>query len=304
MGNAARMMLLMAVVAACLPGLAAAAPGCPPEGWSRDRLGALKSASFAMDSGARPVLALALLPCLADPLPGLRDGIAFEAWSTWLRAGQLDERTRLDAVERLMPALVPDAVDAEGFRQPFSALVLSELARADRLANYLPATQRQRLLETGASYLEGIRDYRGFDAEQGWRHGVAHGADLLMQLALNEAVGKSQLDRILAAVATQVAPAGSHSYIVGEPERLARPVLVAGARGLHSAQEWDAWFKQLAAPAPLASWDQAFASAAGLARRHNTRAFLLGVYAAIRDSKNEKLIAMQPAVKAALEAVP
>ena len=30
-----------------------------------------------------------------------------------------------------------------------------------------------------------VRDYRGFDAKQGWRHGVAHGADLLLQLSRN-----------------------------------------------------------------------------------------------------------------------
>ncbi len=304
MSNAMRTILLLAVMAACWANAAACATECPPDGWSRDRLVALKAGGFTIDPGQRPTLALALLPCLADPSPSIRDGIAFEAWSTWLRAGQLDERTRLEAIERLLPALAPGAGDAEGFRQPFSALVLSELARADRLANYLSIAQRQQLLDSGASYLEGIRDFRGFDAAQGWRHGVAHGADLLMQLALNEAVDKPQLDRILAAVATQVAPAGEHSYIFGESERLTRPVLVAGTRGLHSASEWDAWFKQVAAPAPLSSWEQAFTSTAGLAHRHNTRAFLLGVYAAIRDSTNEKLAAMQPAVKAALQAVP
>ena len=75
-------------------------------------------------------------------------------------------------------------------------------------------------------------------------------------------------------------------------------------RGLHTAEEWNAWFARIAAPAPLASWDEAFASNAGLARRHNTRAFLLGVYAGIRDSKDPSVLRMLPAVDAALASVP
>jgi hypothetical protein len=51
-----------------------------------------------------------------------------------------------------------------------------------------------------------VRDYRGFDTAEGWRHGVAHGADLALQLVLNPAVDKPQIERLLAAVGRQVAP--------------------------------------------------------------------------------------------------
>ena len=40
----------------------------------------------------RQKLALALLPCLSNPDPGLRDGVAFEAYYTWMRAKLLDVR--------------------------------------------------------------------------------------------------------------------------------------------------------------------------------------------------------------------
>jgi len=286
-------------------GSALAAGGCPPDGWNAERLGALKSAGFAVaDAARRQQLALALVPCLADPDPTLRDGIAFEATSTWLRAGQLDAETRLALLGQLLPAIAPEAADRDGFRQPFSALVLAELARADRKSPTLSPAQRQQLVEAGARYLESLTDYRGYDARQGWRHGVAHGADLLMQLALNESLDQAQLERILAAVQSRIAPPGEHFYIHGEPERLARPVLFAAMRGLQSPAQWSAWFQQVAAPAPLSGWDQAFQSTAGLARRHNTRAFLLVVYSEIRDSRNERLAPMLPAVVAALAAVP
>jgi hypothetical protein len=289
----------------CVPAVAVAAPGCPPPDWPQSRLEALKAERFTLADGqARQTLALALLPCLADPDPVVRDGIAFEAWSNWLRADALDRPTRLQAFRQLLPVLAASSSDREGFRQPFSALVLSELARADRKQAYLSDAQRRALVEAGAGYLESVRDYRGFDSRQGWRHGVAHGADLLMQLALNPAVDAAQLERIAAAVASQVAPAGEHAYIHGEPERLARPLLFAVQRGLVPADYWKRWFQRIAAPAPLPSWDQAYRSAAGLARRHNTRAFLLLVYSEVRDSKDASLAALTPAVTAALASVP
>src|SRR4030095_4960135 len=103
-----------------------------------------------------------------------------------------------------------------------------------------------------------VRDYRGFDAKDGWRHGVAHGADLLMQLVLNPAVDRAGIDRVLAAVASQVVPAAEHSYIDGAPHRLARPVLFAAQRGIYTAEEWTAWFAKLADPAPFASWGDVY----------------------------------------------
>ena len=288
-----------------IPGMAVASPTCPPEGWSTDSLRGLKAAGFVVADGERRQrLALALAPCLADPDPSLRDGIAFEAYSTWLRAGSLDQATRLELLQQLLPAIAPGQADAGGFQQPFSALVLAELARADRKSPYLSPAQRQVLVEAAASYLESVRDYRGYDPQAGWRHGVAHGSDLLMQLALNEALTKAQLDRILRAVSLQVAPPGDHFYVYGESERLARPVLFVAMRGLHSPEEWTAWFGQVASPAPLSGWDQAYQSNAGLARRHNTRAFLLLVYSEIRDSKNENLARLVPIVTATLAKVP
>ena len=279
--------------------------GCPPPGWSTEDLRALKAGAFVVaDDERRQQLALGLTPCLADADPSLRDGIAFEAYSTWLRAGLLNEASRLELLRQLSPAIAPEQSDAAGFRQPFSALVLAELARADRKSSYLTPAQRQALVEAASTYLESVRDYRGYDPREGWRHGVAHGSDLLMQLALNEALTKPQLDRILQAVRQQVAPPGEHFYIYGESERLARPVLFAAMRGLHSPEEWTAWFEQLASPSPLAGWDQAFQSNAGLARRHNTRAFLLVVASEVRDSRNEQLSKLAPIVTAALAKVP
>ena len=289
-------LLLLSVFA---PGLQAA---CPPDGWSRDALEALKSAGFKLeDSARRQALARGLLDCLADPDPGLRDGIAYEALATWLRGDALNHETRRLLMSQLLVRLTPDA---EGYGPPFAALVLSEVARTDRILAWMTPMQREDLVQIGSAHLASVRDYRGFDESQGWRHGVAHGADLLMQLALNPALDREQLDHILAAVATQVAPAGEHFYTYGEPERLARPVLFALQRGLHDEAAWSAWLQGVVAPAPLPEWSAAFSSQHGLAKRHNTRAFLLALYVGLAESGDEAMKARVPAVVAALRVVP
>ena len=79
----------------------ATAQRCPPTGWTLTRLDALKRDGFKMpDTFQRHELAIALTGCLGDPNPEIRDGIAFEALSTWMRAGQLDLATLQTAAWR------------------------------------------------------------------------------------------------------------------------------------------------------------------------------------------------------------
>ena len=298
------MRVVLPLLFALLLAPCAARADCPPAGWDAAKLAALKANRFVVeDADARSQLARSLLDCLASPDPKLRDGIAFEAWSTWLRGDQLDADTRTIALGQLQAAIDPARADTAGFVQPFSALVLSEVARTDRVKPWMTPEQRAALVEASARYLESVRDYRGFIAGEGWRHGVAHGSDLLMQLALNPALDKAQLDRILAAVASQLAPAG-HAYVFGEPERLARPVLFVAARGLHNEIEWNAWLARVAA-APAGGWEPVFVEGGdGLARRHDLRAFLLGMYVQARDSQSPGVRSLLPGLKTQLGAVP
>jgi hypothetical protein len=295
------MMLLPCCLALAAP---AAFADCVPAGWDLAKLRALKEHQFAVDEpAARASLANALLDCLASPDPELRDGIAFEAWQTWLRADQLDEATRRAALARLQPAIDPARADAQGFAQPFSALVLGELARSDRKQPWLTPAQRAALVEASARYVESVRDYRGFVAGEGWRHGVAHGADLLMQLALNPALDRPQLDRILAAVASQVAPKGQ-AYVFGEPERLARPVLYAASRDLIDEDDWSGWFSRLC-EAPDGGWDGMFVDGKALPRRHDLRYFLLSLHEQALEQYDEPGVRkMLPGLEAQLRVVP
>lgn len=272
---------------------------CPPEGQSVESLQALKAAKFEVaDAGERMALARGMLECLGDPDPRLRDGIAYEALTQWMRAKQIDTAGLRELRTHLL-AMV-HAEDPQGFRRPFAALVLSEVARTDRIAPWMSPEERVAMVDAAARYEESVRDYRGFDAKEGWRHGVAHGADWLMQLALNPALERSQLDRILAAVATQAVPEAAHPYVFGEPGRLARPVLYVARRGLLTADEWQAW---LLALVPRLGPSPGYNDPAWLARRHDLLAFLTALYLEADQSEDANIRKLKPAVVAAIKQI-
>jgi len=177
---------------------------------------------------------------------------------------------------------------------------VAEVARTVLVDPWRTPAEGNTRVEGSANYMEGITDHRGYDEAVGWRHAVAHDADLMMQLARNPALEKPQLDRMLAAIATQVAPVDGHAYIHGEPGRLVRPVMFIAARGLPSDAEGKAWLARVANPAPMKSWAEAYASAAGMARHHDLRAFLLELHVAGMDSKDPGQKAMADAALAAL----
>ena len=279
-------------------GTGAVAAACPPASADRAALEALARAGWKLDDDRRrQALALELLDCLADPDPTLRDDLAFAAIQRWSRGRQLAPATLQTIRATLVARLAAD--DPAGFARPFAALVLAEVARADRVAPFLSTDERAALVRAGTAYLANVRDYRGFDEREGWRHGVAHGADLMLQLALNPALDRAQLDGLLAAIAAQVMPAG-HFYVYGEGDRLMAPVFYIGRRGVLSSDDWSAWFAALASRLPHG----APATQAALAARHDLAQFLLPLYASLREQGTPEMQArMLPGVTAALRAL-
>lgn len=244
----------------------------------------------------------ALAACLGDGDPAVRDDFAFTLWSEGLRGRHLTDAQMRHALARLS-AIVAGPDDAADFRKPFAALALSEVARADRIAPYLSEAELHTLAVSGAAYLRGVTDYRGFIAGEGWRHGVAHGADLLMQLALNPRLARADADLLLGAIAAQVAPAASPSYIHGEARRLARPVLFLARRADIDDAAWAAWFQTLL-PDGTPRWKAPYASAAGLAAIHNSSAFGDAIYVAASEASDPQTRRLAPLAAGLLKALP
>lgn len=272
------------------------AAACPP-GYDRAQLEALRAAEWEFaDENARRAFALALPACLASPDPFFRDGVGYEALAHMLRAKALDAATQNALLDDVLARLNSD--DPHGFEQPFAALALSELVRADRLEPYLSEVRRAETLDRALAYFTAVRDYRGFDEREGWRHGVAHGADVLLQFSADARTSRDDLLPIRDAIASQVAPEG-HFYIYGEPERLARPIIFMAQRGLISEQEWSEWFAAI-----RVGVDDPYMSQTGLTAIHNTRAFLNAILVGARLTGSEADDVLLPGAETAYRALP
>jgi hypothetical protein len=288
-----RCLILPMLLAACASSPAPATPEPSPPAVSAlpcptaVRLAALGDerargqAILDMDPAARPALASSLLPCLADPDPALRDGVAYSALSQMMRSQLIAADTVATLKDELL-ALLDAEDDAADFAQPFAALVLAEVARTDRVASWMSPEERSTLIEAAQAYLAALTDYRGFSDTEGWRHGVAHTADLLMQLSLNPDLTRPQAEAILASVALKVGTP-EHAYIFGESERLAAPVMYLARREFFTAEEWAEWFAGLW-PADDPLREAAYSSEAALTKLHNLRAFAQTVHVSAKAS--------------------
>ena len=270
------MKLRLGALLVALAGTATAT--CPPQGETTVSLQALKADKWLRPDTERQALALALLDCLSDPSPLLRDGIAFEGLQFWMRSGKIDKPT-LQALRLRLMAMLAAPADPAGFTQAFAALVLAEVARVDRLQGHLSDEERAALVDQATNYLAGVRDYRGYDEQEGWRHGVAHGADVMLQLSLNKRLQRSQADALLAAIASQVLPPGEVAYRHGETDRLAAPVFYLAQGALLASADWERWFLALAERRQRTP-----TSAVSLAQRHNLSSFLNSLYVAVQEA--------------------
>lgn len=275
---------------------------CAPLGKSGVELDALKASKWVIASDTdRNALAIALADCLGDPDPSMRDGIAFEALQHFMRGGQLATDTLHKLSQKLSKLLTSD--DPLGFQRPFAVLVLAEVVRADRIKPFMTPSQRSGLLNISISYMLSITDYRAFDPREGYRHAVAHAADLLMQLAFNPASDTKALSQIRHAIGVQAGTTAT-TYGAGEGERLARAILVMANRKAFNEAEWTSWFVQMAGPGELKTWDGWHVSLKGIARRHNLTSFLSAVYINANVSSDPDLVPLRAGVLEALKALP
>ncbi|MEO0574551.1 MAG: DUF2785 domain-containing protein [Pseudomonadota bacterium] len=245
--------------------------------------------------------ALSLVACFNEPDPALRDAYGYTQFAAVLRDGGLTDETVLALNDQV--SLMLKQPDSDGFQQPFAALALAEIVRVDRIKPVFNNVQRSAIVKLATDYVINVRDYRGFSEAEGWRHGVAHGADLLLQLTLNPNIRDEAMPEIVNAAISQVPGYNKHAYVFGEPGRLARPVLYAAQRRVIANDAWRPLLMALARPNG-AEWAEAYNTESDLARLHNTRAFLQSLYSQIAEVEAEAFQPFKNAVRDALRALP
>lgn len=249
------------------------------------------------DKGAREFAS-----CLGHPNPFLRDQIGYEGLTAALRSDTISETTRRELIAQLSGDL--ESQDSDGFLAPFSALGLSELVRTDRVESFLTPAERVNIVENVANYIAGVSDYRAFSNQEGWRHGVAHGADVAMQLSLNPNLRADSLLKLRAAIAQQITNRTGYAFTHNEPERLARPIIFMAMQNKIEADDWTNWFEAIGDPAPLSDWSGAYQAETDLARLHNLKSFARVLYINASLSENEALKPITDGALALLRKLP
>lgn len=286
---------LLSVAVLCSMGACAAGPSAAPQSIERtdcalvgiptEILTTWRESEFKdqqTDKGAREFAS-----CLGHPNPFLRDQIGYEGLMAALRSGTISESTRRELIAQLSGDL--ESQDSDGFLAPFSALGLSELVRTDRVESFLTPAERVNIVENVANYIAGVSDYRAFSNQEGWRHGVAHGADVAMQLSLNPNVRAESLLQLRAAIAQQITNRTGYAFTHNEPERLARPIIFMAMQDNIEADDWTTWFEAIGDPAPLSDWGEAYQAETDLAQLHNLKSFARVLYINASLSENEAL---------------
>ncbi|MES2898488.1 MAG: DUF2785 domain-containing protein [Pseudomonadota bacterium] len=263
----------------------AAMAACPPAGITRADILALQAVRGEVaDHARRQRLAIGLTDCLSSPDPELRERSSQPSVRIWIREQKLDVSTLHNL--RVSQVAAIKQHDPAGFAQAFAALVLADLVGADSVKPFLGESHLAEIMQAGTTYLSGLRDYRGYDQKEGWRHAVPHASDLLTQLARHQGIGKKNQQIILEAIATQLYAAGSQTppqfYQYSEGSRMARTVFSLAERSEITVAEWDAWFGAFV----VTTADRNASKPELFARRHNFRSFLMPLYISLLESKD------------------
>jgi len=270
-----------------------------------------------------PQTAAALTPGLLSNLgstdPDVREQFSTTVLEKWLYRGYYTPAELSDIIRQLAANLTV-GLGEQGTHtvllRSFSALTLAEIVYYDCEHPFLTASQLQQLLEDGLAYFLAEQDLRGYEAGIGWLHAVAHGSDLLAVLALHEVLQVADLERIMEAIATKVAPPTPHVYLYNKDQRMVRAVLWTLQRNILTMDFLGNWLDQITHYddhtigvetflALLDGGKSATVNETYMGILHNTKQFLRSLYFHLVNAEQQPNVTAEllPKLQAALEPI-
>lgn len=214
---------------------------------------------------------------LGDPDPGLRDGTAYPALTTWIERGVYDDLLAGlgDGMAAGLLVGIGERDTDSVFRRSFSALVLGECIARDNDRPLLPGG---KILEWGdrlTTWMLRERDLRGWVPGKGWAHAVSHGADTMAILARSPHLATPELTVLLDVVADRLLQPVDRLFSSGEGDRLAFATVAILRRNVVPLRVLEPWIARIAASAGTrSSYDDRDPYLAG----GNAEAFLRALY--------------------------
>src|SRR5262249_50928652 len=190
-------------------------------------------------------------------------------------------------VRALVPPLLTNlraGLDRPGtddvLRRSFSALTLAAVVARDNEEPFLAADDFRAIFNGAMAYLVSERDVRGFDADKGWIHSVAHTSDLLKFLARNSKLSAADQATILDALNGKLR-AAPEVFSFGEDERMARVVISIVRREDFDRAAFSRWLATMLAEAKFPEKP----TVANLHLVQNSRHFLASLWAELSVDK-------------------
>lgn len=244
---------------------------------------------FALPAGySAGMLAPHLVDLLGSSDPFLRDDVAYVGFYQWMvkNPAEMSNAEVRGVYDRLMTNLqhgIGEQDTDSAFTRSFSALALSLVVYRDLSHPFMQGEEIKALLDATLNYLQAERDWRGYLAEGGWVHAVAHTADLLKFLVRSPKTGARD-HRAIIDTLYEVLTAPRTSFLThDEDERLSLMILEVLKRDLIDTASWLAWVQR------FVDWYNTNKSGDFSPEKHapyiNSKNFLRSVYLRVENAE-------------------
>jgi hypothetical protein len=218
--------------------------------------GGVLARDYAVPAG-RPLGELVgeLLSMLAAQDPAVRDDIAYPVLAIWTGRGVLDGQLS-SLGDRLAGGFGAGPI----YQRSFAAMSLSWVVLRDATTTELSDEQVLRWLGAFGSWWKAETDLRGWDADLGWLHAIAHGADLLRAFGRSPRLPGRQLRDLLELAVDRILTDHGYLWADDEDDRLGYALATVLTRTELSAADASGWLARIreaiesGEPGPVPPW--------------------------------------------------
>ena len=222
----------------------------------------MKENSYQIDSQEASELLEKLLLYIGDPDPKIRDGLVYPVLAHLLHDKHLESDKLNNVFQRLLsPVFLRYDMGNEEqnsvLKRSFSVLQLAILLYVHRRDNVLDKDVLLPAIKTILNYVEEETVLEGYDQEVGWKHAVAHSADLLAQIVQLEEASKELLETVWNLCQRKFLNA-EYLFVSDEDERMTTALVASLQRNLLTEEFILEWVKRFTEGKPPTTFPEIY----------------------------------------------
>ncbi|WP_277586981.1 DUF2785 domain-containing protein [Psychrobacillus antarcticus] len=196
----------------------------------------IKSGEKTWETEQKVVIIDSMLEHIGSVDSELRDQLIYSSFSQLIIEKNLLEHELLTKLlDMALTDLLLKGIGEKGtdtvFTRSFTSLLIALILYRDNKDDFLNQHTILRVKDTLVNYINLEKDLRGYVADKGWAHGIAHVSDAFDELVKSEKIHKEQYGEMLRALWAKVFVFDS-VYIHEEEERILVPIFEMLERGL------------------------------------------------------------------------